>query len=706
MNTTAITLLKNVINSPVAIGKLKEILGIKDWQFNEHVKRLTQEGYVQREANQIILQDNAKTTLLRNVSARWDIELLFRRSNELIFSHLTEPATVNQIVKDTGLSIATIYKAITDLQAIGVIKKDAGSSNGSSSWTADKFSINPSKEPLVFFAKILKTERDRTYEHGAEIIYKDDKRTIQKVPKDRTAQGELTAFSMFSDYGVEYRSPYDYYVKHDAPLDLEDIIIHSVLAASKDNNKMNLIMAIVFYVKNRNKVDTLILRQKALAYGVVPIWLDIEGYMRRKKLKNPELFLPWEEFLAKARLYEINFQDYSLPESTPDLFEQINKYLPRRMYIFLLGGENMRIKNLKPSTKDCDVAVETKEDFDVLSDTLVNKLGYSRIIPTEFSQEDKRLYPDEILIHPNRSRIDLFTKRIMGQVSISAKMIKMADYQEYGNLRVGILRNEHIFVLKAVAIREGDIQDMAALVESSGIQPQKFQHGPFDWDVVWEEILYQERTNHIRDSTFDIFDQITVLAEQTGIRAPFLGKLRRHVIDKMIKRLIRDGRKQLSEIVSLLTGGDISEQMIRNRVDALERSGNITKFFMRNSVFIRSSLVSLFQERDLATGLKVVKTYLAWRFPSREGSTDRPIHELSDELNVAGYKNIGAVDDDIAESLDLFYEYELEECDSKANQVDAARVCIGLANHKLAQDRASYFHIHNYERYKNRQIEM
>ena len=93
-------------------------------------------------------------------------------------------------------------------------------------------------------------------------------------------------------------------------------------------------------------------------------------------------------------------------------------------------------------------------------------------------------------------------------------------------------------------------------------------------------------------------------------------------------------------------------------------------------------------------------------FQAGRAPTDRPVHELSDELNVAGYKNIGAVDDDIAESLDLFYEYELEECDSKANQVDAARVCVGLANHKLAQNRTSYFHIHNYERYKNRQIEM
>ena len=707
MNTTAITLLRNVINSPVTTGKLKEILGIKDWQFNAHVKRLTQEGYIKRDANQIVLQDNAKTALLQNISARQAIGPLFRRSNELIFSHLAEPATINWIVKDTGLSAATVYKAITDLQAIGAITKDAGSSNDSS-WTADKFSINPSKESLVLFAKILKIERERVYEYGTEIIYRDDKRIIKKVPKGRTAQGQLTAFSIFSDYGISYHSPYDYYIKQDIYFDLEDVIIHSMLASLKNNDKTGMIMTAIFYLKNRDTMDILTLRKRASTYGVISIWVDMEGYMKRKKLKNPELFLPWEEFLEKAELYDIALQDYSMPESELDLFGQINKYLPRFIHIFLLGVENMQIKNLKLSAKDCDIATETREDFDVLLDTLITKLGYGRVIPPEFSQKDRRLYPDEILTHPDCNRINLFTKRIGGQVSISTKMIEMADYQEYGNLRVGILRNEHVFVLKAAAGREGDIQNMAALVESPEIRLQKFQHGPFDWDIVWEEILYQEQqhTSHIRDSTLEIFEQITVFAEYTGIHVPFLGKLRRHAIDRMVKRLVWDGKKPLSEIVSLLTDRDISGQMIRNRVDALERSCSVTKFFVAKNAFVRLLQASMFEEKDLTTSPDAVKTYLAWRFPSREGSTDRSVHELSDELNVAGYKNIGAVDDDIAESLDLFYEYDLEEYDPKADQVDAARVCIGLANHKLAQNSTSYFHINNYERYKNKQIEM
>ena len=610
MNTTAITLLKNVMSSPAAAGKLKEILGIKDWQFNAHVKRLTQKGYLKREASQIVLQDNAKTALLQSISARQDIGPLFRRSNELIFSHLAELTTVGQIVKDTGLSAATVYKAITDLQAVGAIKKDAGSSNDSSR-TADRFSANPSGESLVLFAKILKIERERTHEYGAEIIYRDDKRTIRKVPTGRTAQGHLTAFSMFFDYGISYHSPYDYYVKQDIYFDLEDVIIHSMLAALKNSDKTGMIMVGIFYLKNKDKVDVPALRKRASTYGVLSIWVDMEGYLGRKKLKNPKLFLPWEEFLEKAELYNIPLHDYSVPEL--DLFGRINAHLPGPVRIFLLGEENMRIKNLALSTKSCDMAVETRKDFDVLFDTLVTKLGYGRATPTEFSQEGRRLYLDATLTHSGCSRIHLFTGRIMGQVPISAKMVRMADYQEHGNLRVGILRNEHVFVLKAATGSEGDIQDMAMLAGSSGIQPQKFQHGSFDWDVVWEEILCQEqqRASHIHDSTLEIFEQIAILAEYAGIRVPFLGKLRRHAIDRMVERLIRDSKKPLSDTVSILTGGDISGQMVRNRVDVLERSGSITKFLVKNNVFIRSSRTPLFQERDWTITQETMKTYLA-----------------------------------------------------------------------------------------------
>ena len=93
------------------------------------------------------------------------------------------------------------------------------------------------------------------YEPDAEIIYKDEDTVLKKVSKRKVTEGEPTAFSIFTDYGIKYESPFDYYIKQKEPLDLHDIIIHSVLVAHKANDKMGLIMSIVFYVQNKKKID-------------------------------------------------------------------------------------------------------------------------------------------------------------------------------------------------------------------------------------------------------------------------------------------------------------------------------------------------------------------------------------------------------------------------------------------------------------------
>ena len=66
--------------------------------------------------------------------------------------------------------------------------------------------------------------------------------------------------------------------------------------------------------------------------------------------------------------------------------------LEKPMTIYLFGGENMRIKSLKDSTKDCDIVVETKGDFDDLAQTLTN-MTYDRRLKTKYSDEDRRIKP-------------------------------------------------------------------------------------------------------------------------------------------------------------------------------------------------------------------------------------------------------------------------------------------------------------------------
>lgn len=699
MNTPAISLLKAIINGTTNVKDLMGILGIKEWQFNEHVKKLLQDGFIVKEGNIIKLQENAKTVLLIDIAKKLDLEKFLHGSNELVVSHLTEQLTVSDITRNTGLSTTTVYRAISDLESIGAIKKELNTKDEQTSKIPDRFSIDNSKESLMDYARILKTEREKMYEPDAEIIYKDDTRILKKVSTRKVTEGELTAFSLFSDYGIKYESPYDYYIKQTTPLEIHDVIIHSILAAHKANDKMALIMSIVFYIENKNKTDTLTLRKVSSSYGISEIWLDIEAYLRRKELKNKNLFLPWEEFLSKAKLYDVNPKKYSLPDSTPTLFQDISNNLTRQMKIYLFGGENMRMKNLKASTKDCDVVVETSTDFEALVYVLTEKLGYKPVVQTEFSAEDIRLYPDEILVHPNRSRIDLFTKKIMKDLSLSDRMVDTADFVDYGNLKVGLLGNEYVFLLKAVACREGDIQDMAALAQGGSNQPQEFQHGVFDWEAIWNEIIDQEKINPIRNFTPSIFNQISFLAEQTGIIAPILDKLRRHVIDQLVQNLLRGGKEPLKEIVSLLIGGDISEQMIRNRIDALVKEGTLRKEILNNEIYVTLVNPIIYPYNDQKISPESLETYLKWRFPVRKPSSTLEYEKLYERLSSLDYQTIGAVDKKIIQGQNVLKQYEKEHYqDQPFNRVGAARICISLTDSRVGNGQE--FYVSEREKYR------
>lgn len=689
MDITSIRLLKALVEGPKEANGLLSLLEIKERRLAYIIKNLKDLNYVEKEDTVIKLKETPKNTLFRDIAKIVDIEKLLYESNEIILSNVVEYASVDEIIRKSGLSKATIYRSISDLQSIGAIIKEE-----------DNVRIDESKESLVLFAKILKTEREQKYEgDGTEIIYKDNSRILRRVPVDKITKGATTAFTLFSDYEIEYQTTYDYFCEQEEALDIQDILLHAIYAATYSKNKMGLLMSIVFYAKHKDKMDILQLRKKSSEFGISEIWLDVETYIRKKQLKNPELFLPWEEFLSKAKLYDIPIEKYTLPEPSNLLFREISNRLKDSMTIYLFGGENMRIKSLKDSTKDCDIVVENKIDFDNLAQILTD-MKYDRTIKTKYSDEDRRIKPDDIFVHEKKSRVDLFTSTIMQDLTLSSSMKEKADIRDYGKLKVGLLRNEYIFLLKAIASREGDIQDMAALVTGSPNVPHELQHGSFDWDLVWDEILRQEHINHTRDFTTTIFDQISYLAEQTGIVAPFLDKMRRHVVDRMIKRMLRGGGMSIKEIVELLNGGDITEPMIRNRIDALEKNEIIDKYSTGRTTYVKLLKNNEFAEKELKINIHRLKLYIDWRFYLKQKHSDQKIESLVQELEDLGFQTIGEIDEIIRHSTEILEQYEGEQFSKHYfDGVGSTRICIGMHYPKIGKNRSSNFFISEFEKY-------
>ena len=690
MDITSIRLLKGLANGDARLADLPGLLKIKKRRLAYVVRGLADQDYVEKSGTAVRLKKTPKTTLFRDILKITDVEKLLAGSNEVVFSQLAGPSTIPELTGKTGLSKATVYRAVSDLQSIGAITR-----------SGDHIKANGSHESLVTFAKLLGIEREERYEDGgAEIIYNGNSTILRKTQLGKITRGATTGFTLFADYGIDYRPIYDYFCEQETDMDLQDVLLHAVYSSVHSKNRLELLMSIVFYTKHKDKMDVLKLRQKSSMLGISQIWLDIESYVRRKPVVNTDMFLPWDEFVAKAELYEVPSENYTYPNPSETLFEEINDKLSRPVTAYLLGGENMRIKSLKASTKDCDMVVEHKDNFENLSEALV-KLGYNKIIKTEYADEDMRIMPTDIFMHKNKSRIDLFTSTIMGDLVLTSGMRERSDMLDYGMLKIGLLRNEDVFILKAAACREGDIHDMASLVAGNDqTETGGSEHAPFDWDLVWDEILRQEAIDDTRGFTVNIFNQISYLTERTGIISPFSDRLRIRVVDQMIRRVLLGESMLVKEVVDLLNGADITEQMIRNRIDSLEKNTVIKKHQVGRMTRIQLLQNNKFPKPEQKINRHRLKRYLDWRFHMRKKPLEQSIQELAADLKKFGFDTIGKLDEMIMHATEVLRQYELEQFSKRYfNEVGAARICIGVCHGAFGKSPRSVFFISEFDKY-------
>ena len=575
MNITAIQIIREVERGNNNPTSLMENVGIKKWQLNSHLKELNQAGILQKKDNKVKFLDGLKPNIIRELSKNYSLEKILRGSNEVVFSYLIEPISINEISLKTGLSQSTVYRSISDLESIGSIVKHGGG----------LYQVKESEGTLVMLANVFKNERINTYEEDAEIIYRDDYKILKKVIQGKVTDGEPTGFSLFTEYGIEYHTNYNYYVKQKEPLTIQHVLMHAIYDSQKNTDKISLIIAIIFYLKHKDKMDVLELRKIAESLKIINVWLDVESYIGYNDLKNPTLFLPKEEFIDKANMYNISNNLYTLPEGYPQLFEEIGRKLPTLVQAYLIGGESMKIKGLKTKTRDIDIIINTNDEFDALVKALT-KLGYEPKNNLEYSKEDLRLFPSIIMNHINKSRICLYTKKIQKTLSLSSNMISRADLSNFHNLRLGILKNEDLFVLKSITSREGDIQDMALIVQLGHVGDDQYKQKDFDWDIVWDEIMNQEKIGLNQSFIEIIQNNLKWLHEYDGIIIPFRNKLQRFVLDQQIKKLLGEGKIPLKDIVDLLINAETSEQTIRNRIESLAKINIVNKKYVGKDILI------------------------------------------------------------------------------------------------------------------------
>ena len=208
--------------------------------------------------------------------------------------------------------------------------------------------------------------------------------------------------------------------------------------------------------------------------------------------------------------------------------------------------------------------VTNNSSLEAVVEALKN-LGYTSANESKLSEVGLEIEPSVFLNHPTRLRVDIFTTTVLRKLYLSNTMRGRARYEEFdgsNKLRLGILQNEDIFLLKCVTVREHDLQDMIDMIDLLKTQN-------FNWNIVWDEIEKQDKDTG-KILFVNILDNIDYLLSQGSGPVPFHKKLLIKTIDERICNEIRNKSMYKDELIStMIENSDLSEKMLNTRINYL-----------------------------------------------------------------------------------------------------------------------------------------
>ena len=513
----------------------------------EIVKSLTKKKFVEREDGNVKLAETLPASLFKKLASKYDMGKLLGGRGEDISIALLSKSDIRGLQNETGLTYRTIRRALTRMMETGAVRQNK-----------KNLQLTDEKDLRIFLTSLRDLKTTQTMEKYAEALPAPLNVTFKRVPDGKPASGFPTAFSAFTEYGVELRTTHDYYIQQRHKPSMDEVLIHALAAST---SPVEVVDCAVFLAKNLTQIDLRKARRKAHDFGVEQLLLDLENYIGNLTLSAPERFLPWEEFAQKAQLYDVDPERLLPKKAYPDFFNLLSTRLEAPLRIYLFGGEAMRIKGLKRSTKDVDIAVTDDPSYMSLRKALVS-LGYKELGADEISPVDKRLNPSGIFMNESYPRVDAFTHAICGKFILSEEMFSRAEVKKIGRLVLGVASNEDLLLLKSVTEREGDIQDMVTLARAPG----------FEWRVVLKELLHQEDITGKR-FCMDLLDSIEAVQKQSGIKAPIHNQLERRCLDQAIIDILeRKSPATLRQIRDLV---EYPEYRIAGRLKALIKENKV-----------------------------------------------------------------------------------------------------------------------------------
>ena len=225
-------------------------------------------------------------------------------------------------------------------------------------------------------------------------------------------------------------------------------------------------------------------------------------------------------------------------------FERIDAGLNSELWIYMIGGGAMALTGIKEATKDVDIIVPGRKDAGRLL-SILSDLGYRKV--PKPGEEYIKMGASFILENDDGFRWDIFVAQVMRKFIFSEGMKRRATpFGNYKNLKVGVVSSSDIFLFKSITEREGDLEDMLALVRAG-----------IDSEALLQEVETQRKLLGTEVWLTILNAKLAELEDKYGVTLPVKER-----IEEMAGRVYNK-----FEVISLLKERDLSMEELEEMTE-------------------------------------------------------------------------------------------------------------------------------------------
>ncbi|WP_226024024.1 DUF6036 family nucleotidyltransferase [Halomicrobium salinisoli] len=240
-------------------------------------------------------------------------------------------------------------------------------------------------------------------------------------------------------------------------------------------------------------------------------------------------------------------------------FQRIGDGLSEPLTVYLIGGGAMSLRDFKGATKDIDLVVPDGDAYGQLWAVLMD-LGYAEV--QSLDPDYRALGATSCVENDDGCRLDIFNQQVANKLVLTDGMQERSEpFLDLGRLTVRLVSNEDIFLFKAIAGRDDDIEDMNMLVQAG-----------LDYDVVRDELEAQiECLGNHQFATF-ANEALVELEERYGVTTPIEDR-----VQELTNRYYR-GLEVLQVLDEPMTVDELAAELELETDEIRERVMYLAKF--------------------------------------------------------------------------------------------------------------------------------